>query len=295
MSLTICMVVVTRDRQEEVRRLLQSVKEQVRIPDKIVFIDSSESSPLDKLAADVLGDVGPKTEVIREKCTLPVGRNIGARASGCDIVSYIDDDTILEPQYFAAVEDFFCRDMGRAVAGVEGEITNPPGGSSLRQLIRTSINLLLFLNCPGKGYFRHSGWPRPLLSSSVPQRVAFISGSNMSFRYEILKRFMFDEDLLPGRSHEDVEICQRISKHHPMYHLPAARLQHLEAVKARTPSAASAASTVFNSRKAHRKNMPQTAKTRWALRLSFIGLFIHLVMARRVNDLGPFLLAVLSS
>lgn len=292
MPLTLSMVVVTKDREDEVRRLLESVRRQVRMPDKIVLVDSSKSSSLDRVSREVFGGGGPKVELVRQACTLPEGRNIGARASGCDIVSYIDDDTVLEPRYYSTVEAFFESDVGREVAGVEGEIVNPPGGDTIRQKVRVSVNLLLFLSCPGKGYFRQSGWPRPLLSSPGPQRVSFVSGSNMSFRREVMDAFRFDEDLSPARPYEDVEFSQRVSKRHELYHLPGARLEHLEVVKARAPSAATAVSGVVNSRRSHRKNIPQNAKTRWALRISMCGLFLHLVMARRVNDLGPFVIAV---
>lgn len=292
MTLSICMVVVTKDRESEVRRLLQSVKEQVRRPDRVVFVDSSEQSSLDRIADELLGKDGPDTELIKVKCTLPGGRNIGTKASRCDIVSFIDDDTVLESRYFATIAEFFESDLGRAAAGVEGEITNPLGGGGFRQLVRTSVSLLFFLSSPGKGYFRHSGWPRPVLSSSAPAKVSFVSGSNMSFRREIVEEFWFDEGLHSARAYEDVEFSQRVSKHHPLYHLPGARLQHLETVKARPPSAATAVSGVVNSRRSHRKNIPQSSKTRFALRLSFIGLFLHLAMARSVDSLGPFLKAV---
>lgn len=153
------MVVVTKDREDEVRRLLVSVAAQGKVPDKIVFVDSSDSSLLKDAAVEILKDKCPPVELVLRKCTLPEGRNIGIDRCKCDLVSFIDDDAVLDPGYFASIESFLGSDSTKAIAGVEGEITNVYKSSIGMHSFWWAFNALFYLSYPGKGTYRQFGTP----------------------------------------------------------------------------------------------------------------------------------------
>ena len=291
MTLSLCVVVVTRDRPEDVRRLLNSVEGQSRLPEKVVFVDSSEVSCLGEIAREVLGNKVAKIEVILRKCTLPEGRNLGASHAGTDLISFLDDDVVLEPDYFSTVVSFLEGDESGRVGGLEGEVTNFPTWKDFRWSSRLPINAIFFMNLPGRGYYRQSGMARHVVRSKGPVRTEVLSGSNMTFRGTVLAEIKFDESL-KGRSHEDLDYSRRVSLKYAMYHLPAAKLLHLETPKARATSAVAAESAVRNPRALLEKNFEMTRKRRLAFNMSLIGQLIHLVIARRVDDIKPFLLEV---
>lgn len=288
MSLTICMVVVTKDREDEVRRLLVSVAAQVKVPDKVVFVDSSDSSHLKEAAAEILKDKCPLVELVQRKCTLPEGRNIGIDRCKCDLVSFIDDDAVLDSGYFASIESFLGSDSSRAIAGVEGEITNMYGTSVGRHSVWWALNVLFYLSYPGKGTYRRSGAPRPLLRSSAPAQVQVLSGSNMTIRREVLEKIRFDEELRGGGWREDLDFSRRVSKEHRLFHLPYARMQHVVSEKSRLSQSRFPAANLVNHRKLFSKNFDQDTRSRLAFKISELGMLLHLIFDRQVNAIKPF-------
>ena len=286
--MTICMVVVTKDREDEVRRLLVSVATQVRIPDKIVFVDSSDASHLKEAAVEILKDKCPPVESVLRKCTLPEGRNIGIVRCKCNLVSYIDDDAVLDPGYFSTIESFFERDTSRAIAGVEGEISNMYKAALGRHTVWWAFNALFYLSFPGKGTFRRSGAPRPLLHSTTPAEVQVMSGSNMTIRREVLDKIRFDEDLRGGGWREDLDFSRRISREHKLMHLPDAKLQHVVSEKSRLSQSRFPAANLVNHRKLFSKNFDQDSRSRLAFKISELGMLLHLVLDRQINAIKPF-------
>ncbi len=284
-------VVVTRNREDDVKRLLGSIKLQKRLPESIVFVDSSDSSRLDVISQSILGEGKVQIASIVRKCNLPAGRNLGAAELHTDLITYLDDDVVLEPDYFWVVDEFMSSEVGLGVGGVEGETINYPTYKDLRWDFRIGINLLFFLSAPGKGNFRHSGMARHVVRSKFPVRTEVLSGSNMTFRREVLEKFRFDEDL-HGRSHEDLDFSRRVSREFVFYHLPNARLAHLEAPRARESSVVAAESGVRNPRTLLHRNFEVDGKMMLAFRMSLVGQLIHLLVARRVDDIKPFLRAV---
>jgi glycosyltransferase involved in cell wall biosynthesis len=287
--LTICMVVVTKDREDEVKRLLVSVAAQVKVPDKIVFVDSSDSSHLKEAAVEILKDKCPLIELVQRKCTLPEGRNIGIDRSKCDLVSFIDDDAVLDSGYFASIESFLESDPSRAIAGVEGEITNMYKTSIGMHSFWWAFNALFYLSYPGKGTYRRSGLPRPLLRSSAPVQVQVLSGSNMTIRREVLEKMRFDEELRGGGWREDLEFSRRVSMKHRLFHLPGARMQHVVSEKSRLSQSRFPAANLVNHRKLFAKNFDQDTRSRLAFKISELGMLLHLIFDRQVNAIKPFI------
>jgi GT2 family glycosyltransferase len=291
MALSVCVVVVTMDRKDDLVRLLGSLSLQTRTPETVIIVDSSDVPVPSAAVADALKGKGA-VEVLHRKCSLPEGRNIGLDASSCDLVSYLDDDTVLDSKYYDEVCGLFEHDADGRVAGVEGEYSNLMDTMPGRYRLIHAVNAMLFLSFPGKGGYRLSGTERPLLRSSGPARVEVLSGANMTFRREVLQRFRFDEGLKGGRFREDTDISRRVSREFQLYHLPSARLQHLLVQKARVSSSAAAVADLRNHRRIHKKNFDQSFRSRMAFRISVFGMFVHLFVDRQVDAVKPFLKAV---
>ena len=130
----IAFVVPTKDRPDDLRKMLASLAQQTRRPDQIVVVDGSDP---------------PVREVVEEFGLLPIEyvrvfppslarqRNAGMARLGGDITlgGYLDDDLVLEPQAVHRMVEFW-QAAGLDVGGAAFTISNnpPPGALRLKQL-----------------------------------------------------------------------------------------------------------------------------------------------------------------
>ncbi|MDR9458497.1 MAG: glycosyltransferase family 2 protein, partial [Salegentibacter sp.] len=103
------LIICTFKRSEALGRLLDSVAVQSRLPDEILVIDAS---PDDK-TRDLLENIklsGLKYFKVGETDSgLTRQRNYGIRETGkeIEVVSFLDDDIILQPDYFEKLIDTY--------------------------------------------------------------------------------------------------------------------------------------------------------------------------------------------
>ena len=113
-SVSVSVVVCTRDRPEDLKRCLESLLLLDPAPDEILVVDNS-----------------PTTEATRDLCTeFPVryvleplpgqsrARNRGIAESVCDVVAFTDDDCVVEPAWLAGLAREFNDQRVMAVTGV---------------------------------------------------------------------------------------------------------------------------------------------------------------------------------
>ncbi len=142
------------------------------------------------------------------------------RDLGAELVHFIDDDTEVSREYFAAIERRFRRDP--EVMGVGGVIVNQPVIDFL------PIRRLFLLRSGRRGSVLRSG--RNMLGqypgTRATDRVDWLSGCSMSYRLAVFDELRFDVRREGACLGEDYDFGFRLSRRHRLGVEPAARCIH---------------------------------------------------------------------
>lgn len=244
-GLRLSVVICTKDRPVELRRCLDSLAIQSRLPEELIVVDAS-ATPAREVVADFASVAAERcaVQLIPAEPGLPRQRNIGARAATGEVVVYLDDDVVLEEEYLAAIEEVYLRDPDGRIGGVGGaQVPDPtPRLSYLRRI----WDKLFLLETYGSGRVKASGAPSYLFTPMGQTDVEFLSGCNMSFRRSVLERFAFDERRKGYAHGEDLEFSFRVSRHFRLVLTPGARLDHRHAPNGRPSLRLGTEQALFN-------------------------------------------------
>ncbi|WP_426573128.1 glycosyltransferase family 2 protein [Aquihabitans sp. McL0605] len=248
MTATHDLILCTRNRPADLATCLTSLIDQRAPADHVLIVDASDDLEAAEVQAVVDGHPDLPIELIRAQPGLPAQRNLGVHRSTAAIVHFLDDDTVLEPGYFAAILEQFAADDRPlsdplAVLGVGGLPTDlpPPRAAGLQGRL-----------APGSvrpGAVLPSG--RGVLASGLiePTEVDWLSGCAMSFRRPVLLAEPFDEGLEGYALGEDLELTYRVRQHGRLIVDPAARLEHRESPRNRWDRQRWARTDVVNRRR----------------------------------------------
>ena len=102
MEMKFNLIICTYNRRGAIERLLESVTKQISYPDEILVIDSSSNRDTEELLAEREFERLTYFKVEKENSGLTRQRNYGIGKTGkdIDIVCFLDDDIVLEPDYF---------------------------------------------------------------------------------------------------------------------------------------------------------------------------------------------------
>lgn len=213
------LVICTKDRPDEVRRCLDTVLPQTRLPDRVLVVDSSDS-PATQHVVRTFVDAIPRVDYVRSEAGLTRQRNVAldALAAETDVVHFVDDDTLLDEDYLASILDVFER-RPEAV-GVGGRISNLPEHSP--RLYRR----LLLTDSSRQGALLPSGKNILCFNGSSVRPVDWLSGCCMSYRRSKLRGLRFDEMRGGNGIGEDVDFSARAARVGPLLWTPHAVLEH---------------------------------------------------------------------
>lgn len=233
----VSVVVCTRDRAEDLARCLASLARQTVRPLEVIVVDAG-TTPLAALEPAWVA-AGGEGVTLRQLVTapgLPRQRNLGARAAAGEVVLYLDDDTVLEPDYLDALWAVYAADGERRVGGVGGVLSPDPTPREghVRRLVRRAF----LLQGHGRGRVKRSGHPEFAFAVEAPRDVELLSGCNMSFRREVLASHAFDERLGGYALGEDLHFSYAVSRRWRLVVTPDARVDHRESTGGRPEGAA---------------------------------------------------------
>lgn len=221
--MTISVVISTLRRLPELERCLDSLRRQSRPPEELLLIDAAADPQVERLARARAGSFS-KLLYFPLPSSLTQARNHGVRESTGEIVVFLDDDLVLEPDFLAEIARPLEEDPGRRLAGVTGDILNHPRGA---KPWLQAFKILFQLPCDGDGRFRLSGAPTMAHGLKSAREVEFLPGGATAWRREIFRDFRFD-DGLPGLGvNEDVDFSYRVSRKWRNAYAPKARVTHL--------------------------------------------------------------------
>ena len=241
------LIICTYMRPNPLRKLLQSVKGQTIYPDEILIVDGSENQETKVMLEQNRFQHLHYFSVSEEDRGLTRQRNYGIARAGkkMDIVCFLDDDTVLEPDYFEQLLKTF--EIHPDALGVGGYISNEVKWEKLmtdkcmknnfcmdgfmrKEGIRIKIRKQLGLldNTP-PGFmprYSHARAISYLPPSDKTYSVEFFMGGVSSFRKVLFTKIQFSTYFEGYGLYEDLDFCLRASKIGNLYVNTAAKLEH---------------------------------------------------------------------
>ena len=226
--MTVSVIIPTKNRFQDLMKAIDSISKQSRPPEQLVLVDQSAQP----ISADCLASV---------HCLLPAScelnyvyntrisglveaKHVGVAHTTGDIVCFLEDDIVLEPEYLSQIETSFLADP--EICGMSGVVTNTPRPS------RTYVFFHELFHC---GIFED---PRPRVYGDLARRNTDVfqsilirspalSGGLSAWRKEVFGRVSFD---LASGFHmlEDIDFSIRVHREFGpcLYINPRARLAH---------------------------------------------------------------------
>jgi len=264
---SVSVVICTRNRPDDLSACLASLAEQRRAADEVVVVDASDGDA----SRAVVGGFRPRLPGLRHLRAAPGltrQRNAGVAATTGDVVSFLDDDVVLAPDYLARVVELF--ELDPALGGVEGTVRiAPPRG---RRWLANAFRRLFLMNSLGaprgvkrSGFVAYDPDPPTVLP------VTSLVGCNMSYRRAVFDLFRFDEWFHGYGLGEDQDFSYRVGRRLRLVQTPYARLEHRVSPVARASLAALHEMTVVNHFYFVAKNLPHTPLTVLAFLWSELG------------------------
>jgi GT2 family glycosyltransferase len=242
-------------RPKPLLQLLQSVWEQSLYPDEILIVDGSTNQKTQHVVTDNMFLNLNYFLVTQEHRGLTKQRNYGIARVGSDIevVCFLDDDTVLEKDYFEQLLHTY-KTYPNAL-GVGGYIHNEMKWECVGPNHQPKITEFYFdgwkrkdgsrfvlrkklgldSNCP-PGFsplFSHGRSVGFLPPSGKIYEVEQLMGGVSSFRKVVFERFLFSTYFEGYGLYEDADFCLRVAKTGKLYLNTLAKLSHFHAESGR--------------------------------------------------------------
>jgi GT2 family glycosyltransferase len=159
------------------------------------------------------------------ECSAAIARNVGVEKAKGDIIMFLDSDVVLYPNYIEEILNVL-KNYPNAV-GVQGWIVPIKRKRHywLRYFLDQPIRRIFLLTSLTKNKCKFRKYPI-VLTKII--NCETLSGSNMTFKRNTLKKFKFAENLKGYSYMEDILFSYSIFKEHPLglYITPYARCVH---------------------------------------------------------------------
>jgi len=202
--MTISIIIPTINRETDLIKTLQSIEVNTITPLEVLIIDQGNLNP------ETLNKFDLNLTIVKiSKKSLTQAENIGVNIVRGDIISILDDDVVLDKNYFKEILESFAK--YEQVKIVQGKIINFKsnrlldffwglflGPGSLRK--NNYVRLLNFENVIYKSY------------SKSEEFCMWASGCNMNVRKQVFNYEKFDSQLIRYSSGEDVDFSFRAYK-----------------------------------------------------------------------------------
>jgi glycosyltransferase involved in cell wall biosynthesis len=115
--------VITRNRAGDLAEMLDSLTRQRRPPDEVLVVDNGSTDRTQAVLEEFRNRLPLRCHFL-EGADIPGARNLVLENAAYEIISFIDDDCISEPEWLAAIEVGFLRADNIGIVG--GWITHQP-------------------------------------------------------------------------------------------------------------------------------------------------------------------------
>ncbi len=198
----ISVVVPSYCRPDDLKRCLESLNNQSRLPDEVVVVIRSTDKETGDYLADYKNPRLPIKVVSAEKPGQIYALNSGKSAASGDIICITDDDGAPFPDWIQRIEQYFISD--ESIGGVGGRDWVNTEGRVLNDSQEVVGIVKWFGKCIG-GHHYGVGKTRD---------VEILKGANMSYRSVAVKSIQFDDRLLGkgAQVHNDLAFSLKVKK-----------------------------------------------------------------------------------
>src|SRR5205823_3917566 len=195
-SPTVSIIIITRNRPSLLQHCIEHVLAQLYPRKEIIVVDSSSNNESEQVVARY-----PEVISLRlhgQRNNMPQARNAGIAISSGDILAFIDDDSMIQSGWFAALANAYCDETVGAVGGRIIDMPEP-------YCDQISGSPYLVVKPSGRVVRRGVG-----LLSTEQREVDHLPGGNMSFRREALEQVGgFDFHYILTNLREETDLCIR--------------------------------------------------------------------------------------
>ena len=117
-SLSISVIIITRNRAESLKDTLTSLVKQSRQPDEVIVVDNGSTDNSREITSNFTTRLNIKY-VYEGQRGIPYARNTGIRLATKDIIAFIDDDCLADKNWLKYLEIPFVKDPHVGVVGGE--------------------------------------------------------------------------------------------------------------------------------------------------------------------------------
>ncbi|OVE75607.1 hypothetical protein BVX97_04270 [bacterium E08(2017)] len=218
-------IVPTKDRPDDIRRMLKGLEGQSHPPDQVVIVDAGEKALVD--IANEFPGLNIKYKRWKNEPTAAGQRNAGAELvdTGIELVCFFDDDQVLHPDAMEKMLAFWAdaeAEVGAAAFydtdNLKARVGARKGAAGLAQ------GLGLYSSEPGR--VAKSGWHSlPGVLDEVTW-VDWLTSGALVIRRKLLNEYSFDEHFKGYSYLEDLDFTYSISRKYKMAVVPSAKYDH---------------------------------------------------------------------
>jgi len=213
-------IIPTIGRRDDLRKMLESLAGQSRLPHEVIVVGED------------VGEVPSEFPTLRPRfihqpgSSISQARNAGASAShpATDLLAFLDDDIVLEPNAFTAMMDFWDKaapDLGGAGFNVVNHLPMP-----VSRLKRTALAKRLGLYSDQRGAVVRSGFQTTYGYVAADMLGSWLPSWAVVYRKTIFMEYGFD-NWFEGYSYlEDLDLSYRISRRYKLAMVSDARIHH---------------------------------------------------------------------
>jgi glycosyltransferase involved in cell wall biosynthesis len=228
-QLTISVVICTLNNLEGLEKCITSITQQTHKPDEVIIVHEDIGREMEeritKRTHPILQSNLITLKYVKTIRSLVMQRNIGIDNAGGDVIVFLDDDVILDKNYFYYLLEAYQSKWSESLGGVQGTIIE-----SLRDKPwhpkEVYKKYFLLSTMTGSGRLLPSVNPSFCGNPKEIKKVDIFNGCMMSFRRDVLLKSRFDTNLKEFWACDDVELSYRISQKYRLYQTPFAQLHH---------------------------------------------------------------------
>jgi len=225
-KITFSVVICTLHNLAGLVKCASSIAKQTVKPYEVIIVHGENSGNIVEKIFPILESKSINCKYISSIRSLVIQRNIGIDNSSGNVIVFLDDDVILEKDYFYYLLKIYKTKWHDNLGGVQGTIIE--NKKRYRWTLKEILKYIFLLGSTnGDGNLLPSGNASFCGNPNGIKKVEIFSGCVMSFKKDILINNRFDENFSDFWICDDTELSYRISRKHDLYQTPFAQLQHV--------------------------------------------------------------------